>query len=269
MEAAGLGGPTMGLVLVPGLLASGIGALIFVGLDSLTGLGTFSLAIPNLPPFGTPDIAEFGWAVVIGLAAALLGPVILRLSLSVHRYAEKRSMIVLPLVGAAVAVLTIIYTQATGKPASDVLFSGENSVGPLVDHAASYSVGALLLLLACKTLAYGMSRGSFRGGPIFPALFIGAAGGIAMSHLPGLPLVAAVGMGIGAMTAAVLTLPLTSVLLASLLLLSDAVTVMPLVIVAVVVAYVGTAHVGPRLAARTSGSEHAGGSVPANIPART
>jgi H+/Cl- antiporter ClcA len=268
MEAAGLGGATMGLVLVPGLLASGIGALIFVGLDSLTGLGTFSLAIPQLPPFGRPDIAEFGWAIVIGLAAALLGPVILRLSLSVHRYAEKRAMIVLPLAGVAVAVLTIIYTQATGKPSSDVLFSGESSVGPLVDHAASYSVGTLLLLLVCKTLAYGVSRGSFRGGPIFPALFIGAAGGIAMSHLPGLPLVAAVAMGIGAMTAAVLTLPLTSVLLASLLVLSDAVKVMPLVIVAVVVAYVGVAHVGPRLAARMSGNEHADGGAQADSHAR-
>ena len=257
MEASGLGGATMGLVLVPGLLASGVGALIFVGLDSLTGLGTFSLAIPSLPPFGRPDVAEFGWAIVIGLAAALLGPVIEWLSLSVQRYAEKWVMIVLPLAGVAVAVLTIIYTQATGKPSSDVLFSGQSDIGPLIQHASSYSVGALLLLLVCKTLAYGVSRGSFRGGPIFPALFIGAAGGVAMSHLPGLPLVAAVGMGIGAMTAAVMKLPLTSVLLASLLLLSDAVKVMPLVIVAVVVAYVGVAHVGPRLTARPPGGERA------------
>ena len=82
MEASGLGGPMMGLVLLPGLLASGVGALIFVGLDNLTGLGTFSLAIPHLPHFSRPDVAEFGWAVVIGLAAALLGPVILWLSLS-------------------------------------------------------------------------------------------------------------------------------------------------------------------------------------------
>src|SRR6516164_2914529 len=175
MEASGLAGPTMGLVLVPGLLASGVGALIFIGLDSLTGLGTFSLAIPSLPPFGRPDVAEFGWAIVIGLAAALLGPVILRMCLSVQRYAEKWVMIVLPLAGVAVAVLTIIYTQATGKPSSDMLFSGEYAIGPLVDHAASYSVGALLLLLVCKTLAYGVSRDSFRGGPIFPPIFIGAA----------------------------------------------------------------------------------------------
>jgi H+/Cl- antiporter ClcA len=267
MEAAGLGGPTMGLVLVPGLLASGVGALIFIGLDSLTGLGTFSLAIPSLPPFGRPDVAEFGWAIVIGLAAALLGPAILRMCLSVQRYAEKRVMIVLPLAGLAVAVLTIIYTQATGKPSSDVLFSGQSDMGPLVDHAASYSVGTLLLLLVCKTLAYGVSRGSFRGGPIFPALFIGTAGGVAMSHLPGLPLVAAVAMGIGAMMAATTKLPLTSVLIASLLMLSDAVPVTPLVIVAVVIAYVAVAHIEPRLAARLTGSEHASSGAQADIPA--
>jgi len=136
-----------------------------------------------------------------------------------------------------------------------VLFSGQNDIGPLVDHAASYSVGTLLLLLVCKTLAYGLSRRSFRGGPIFPALFIGTAGGVAMSHLPGLPLVAAVAMGIGAMMAAVLKLPLTSVLLASLLMGSDAVAVMPLVIVVVVIAYVAVAHIEPRLAARMAGNK--------------
>ncbi|MGE5292521.1 MAG: chloride channel protein [Micromonosporaceae bacterium] len=257
MEASGLGGQMLGLVLVPGLLASGVGALIFVGLDNLTGLGTFSLAIPHLPAYSQPDVAQFGWAIVIGLAAALLGPAILWLSLSVHRYAEKWVMVVLPLAGVAVAVLTIIYTQATGKPASDVLFSGQSDTGTLVQHAASYSVGGLLLLLVCKTLAYGVSRGSFRGGPVFPALFIGITGGVAMSHLPGLPLVAAVAMGIGAMTAAVMKLPLTSVLLASLLVLPDAAKVMPLVIVAVVVAYVAVARIGPHLATQAQASERA------------
>jgi H+/Cl- antiporter ClcA len=235
-----------------------VGALIFVGLDGLTGLGTFSLAIPHLPTYSRPDVAQFGWAIVIGLAAALLGPAILWLCLWVHRYAEKWVMLVLPLAGVAVAVLTIIYTQATGKPASDVLFSGQADTGTLVQHAASYSVGALLLLLVCKTLAYSVSRGSFRGGPIFPALFIGTAGGVAMSHLPGLPLVAAVAMGIGAMTAAVMKLPLTSVLLASLLVLPDAAKVMPLVIVAVVVAYVAVAHIGPRLVNRDAAAAGAG-----------
>jgi hypothetical protein len=49
-------------------------------------------------------------------------------------------------------------------------------------------------------------------------------------------------MGIGAMSVAMLRLPMTSVLLATLLLFSDGLAVMPLVIVAVVVAYVVSAH---------------------------
>jgi H+/Cl- antiporter ClcA len=101
------------------------------------------------------------------------------------------------------------------------------------------------LLLVCKSLAYGVSLSSFRGGPVFPALFIGAAGGMALSHLPGLPLVAGVATGIGAMSAVMLNLPLTSVLLATLLLASDGLAVMPLVIVAVVVAYVASARLTP------------------------
>ena len=68
-----------------------------------------------------------------------------------------------------------------------MLFSGQSALGPLITNSASYTVGALLLLIACKGLACGVSLSSFRGGPTFPALFIGAAGGIALSHLPGLP----------------------------------------------------------------------------------
>ncbi|HET9969785.1 MAG TPA: chloride channel protein [Streptosporangiaceae bacterium] len=245
MEASGLGGPMLGIVLVPGLLAAGVGTLIFVGLDSWTGLGTFSLAIPGLPHFSRPNAAELGWAVAIGAAAPFAGVGIRWLGRLVYQYADRHPLFVLPLAGLAVAGLAIGYAEATGKSSSDVLFSGQSALGPLVQHSASYTVGALLLLMACKALAYGISLGSFRGGPIFPALFIGAAGGIALSHLPGLPLVPAVAMGLGAMSAVMLTLPLTSVLLATILLFSDGLAVTPLVIVAVVVAYVVAARIAP------------------------
>jgi H+/Cl- antiporter ClcA len=245
MEASGLGGPTLGVVLLPGLLASGVGALIFVGLDSLTGLGTFSLSVPGLPHFARPDIAEFGWALVIGVAAVIAGTATQRLGLLLRPHVERRILVLTPVVGLVVGGLAFAYTEGTGKSSSDVLFSGQTQLGPLITHAAGYSVGALVLLMACKGLAYGVSLSSFRGGPTFPALYIGAAGGIALSHLPGLPLVPAVAMGIGAMCAVVVRLPLTSVLLASLLLYSDGVAVMPLVIVAVVVAYVVSAKFAP------------------------
>jgi H+/Cl- antiporter ClcA len=107
-------------------------------------------------------------------------------------------------------------------------------------------VGALVLLLLCKSLAYAGSLVAFRGGPTFPAIFLGAAGGLALSHLPGLPLAPAVAMGLGATCAAMLQLPLTSVLLATLMLGADGLTVMPVVIVAVTVSYVGSARLTPR-----------------------
>ena len=245
MEASGLGGQVMSLVLLPGLLAAGIGSLIFVGLDAWTGHGTFSLALQGAPHFTRPDIAEFGWALVIGVAAALVGSGIRRSAPVVHRYAERWTLVVLPLVGLAVAGLAIAYAEGAGKPLSDVLFSGQDQLSPLVQNAASYTVGALLLLVVCKWLAYTVSLGSFRGGPIFPSLFIGAAGGIAMSHLPGLPMVAGLAMGMGAMSVVMMTLPLTSVLLPAILLPSSALTLTPLVIVAVVVAHVTAARLVP------------------------
>jgi hypothetical protein len=232
-------------VLVPGLVAAGVGSLIFVGLDSWTGLGTFSLALPDLPPFAHPDLAQFGWALVIGLAATVVGTSIRRLALLVRPHVERRLLLLTPLAGVVVAVLAMVYARASGHEFSEVLFSGQDALGPLMSQAAGYSAGALVLLVACKGLAYSVSLAGFRGGPVFPAMFLGAAGGIALSHLPGLPLVAGAAMGIGAMSVTMLRLPLTSVLLATLLLAEDGLTVMPLVIVAVAVAYVASARLTP------------------------
>jgi H+/Cl- antiporter ClcA len=100
-------------------------------------------------------------------------------------------------------------------------------------------------LLVCKTVAYGVSLSSFRGGPIFPALFVGAVGGVALSHLPGLDPVAGAAMGMGAMVVVMLGLPLSAVLLATLLLGSDGIDVTPLVIIAVAIAYVATERLAP------------------------
>jgi hypothetical protein len=144
-----------------------------------------------------------------------------------------------------VALLVILFTEVTGKSASYVLFSGQNALPTLIHHAALFSAGAIVLLMVCKGAAYGLSLSSFRGGPVFPGMFVGAALGIALSHLPGLPMIAGVGMGIGAMTVAMLGLPLVSVLLASLFLSADGVELMPLIIVAVVVSYVLSARLKP------------------------
>jgi len=240
MEAAGLAGSMVEVVLVPGLLSSAIGALIFVGLDSWTGFGTFSLTVPNLPKAVHPDIAQFGWAIPIGVAAAFVGWAIRWGAVRATPHVGAHRMVFTPAIGIAVAGLAIAYGEVTGHKATDVLFSGQTLLPDLIDHSADYSVGALVMLFLCKALGYSLSMSSFRGGPTFPGMFIGAAGGIALAHLPGLPLITGVAMGIAAMTTAMLRLPLTAVLVTSIFLMPDALTVMPVEVVAAVVAYVVT-----------------------------
>ena len=245
MEAAGIGGAMLGVVLVPGLVAAGVGSLIFVGLDKLTGFGVFSLAIPHIPPFGSPTVGEFGWAIAIGILAAALSSVIRRLALLLQPIVERRMLLLTSLVGLGVGGLAVIFAEISGHPSSEVLFSGQSALPGLVEQASAWTVGALLLLVACKGIAYSLSLSSFRGGPVFPGMFLGAAGGIAMSHLPGLPMIAGVGIGIGAMTVAMLNLPLVSVLLPTLILSADAIDLMPLVIIGVSVSYVLSARLAP------------------------
>ncbi|HSD01798.1 MAG TPA: chloride channel protein, partial [Gaiellales bacterium] len=128
LEASGLGGPMLGLVLLPGLLSAGIGMLVFIGLDSLTGFGTFSLAIPGLPPVGQPTGAMFLWALVFGVGAAVLGRAIQWLALKVRPYVERRMVLLMPVVGVLIAGLAIGFGQATDKSSSEVLFSGQSAL---------------------------------------------------------------------------------------------------------------------------------------------
>ena len=127
----------------------------------------------------------------------------------------------------------------------------------LIGQAGTWSLAALAWLLVFKGLAYGLSLGSYRGGPTFPALFLGAAAGIMCSHLPGFPLSAAVPVGMGVAIVAVLRLPLSAVVLATLLTSHAGPKIEPLIIAGVVVAYVVTlvmAHPPARASKSTSES---------------
>ena len=48
-----------------------------------------------------------------------------------------------------------------------------------------FAADALALLLLFKGLAWSISLGNFRGGPTFPAIFLGVAAGLMAGHLPG------------------------------------------------------------------------------------
>ena len=240
MEAAGVGGATLTLVALPGLLASGVGALVFVGMNSWTGLGSFSLSLTSVPPAADPTIATMLWALPIGVACAALGWLIRWIGLSLRPLVHVNRVLVTTVLGAAIGSTAMAYQLVSDHSFTQVLFSGQDALPELVADATTYSTWVLIVLAACKTLAYGLSLSAFRGGPVFPAMFLGAVLGIAVSGLPGMDLAPAIGMGIGAMCAAMLRLPLTSTLLATLLLGADGVSVTPQVVVAVVAAFLVT-----------------------------
>jgi H+/Cl- antiporter ClcA len=146
-------------------------------------------------------------------------------------------MLVTSALGLLIGLTAMVYQLVTGRSFTQVLFSGQDALPELVEHAANYPLGVVVLLILCKAVAYGLSLSAFRGGPVFPSMVIGAALGIAAAGLPGMNSAAAIGMGIGAMCAAMLRLPLTSTLLAVLLMGADGVMVTPQVVV-VAVAFV-------------------------------
>lgn len=61
IEGAGLGGPQLTALILPCLLASGIGALVFTGFGHWTGLSIGALSLPSEPPSGVPDPGDFLW----------------------------------------------------------------------------------------------------------------------------------------------------------------------------------------------------------------
>lgn len=240
IEAAGLGGPTLPLVLLPGLMSAGIGSLVFIGLDNWAGLSNSDYALSpfTLPAYSSPTFADFVWAATLALVAALVTFGIIELSRFSAQVVSKKPWLLIPAAGVVVAGLAIVFAQITGQSADVVLFSGESAFDSMFAQAATLSLGTLALLLVLKSAAWGLSMGSFRGGPTFPALFVGAVGGLLAAHLPGFSETPAVAALMGATAVAVLRLPLSSVVIAMLLTSQAGLATAPIIIVAVVVAYI-------------------------------
>jgi H+/Cl- antiporter ClcA len=267
IEAIGLGGPKLTLVLLPGLLAAGIGTLVSIGMGSWTGLSSSSYALGSLslPSFARPDIAEFGWTIALAIAIAAVTVMVIRGGRVTERVVARALLLLLPVVGLIVGGLAIAFSEASGKGVNEVLFSGQSALPGLVADAGTWSVSALALLIAFKGVAYALSLGSFRGGPTFPALFLGAAAGIMAGHLPGFSITPGVAVGMGAAFVTVLRLPLSAVVVATLLTSKAGPGAEPLIIVGVVVAYVVATLLSDRRTAVAGGSAATSDAPPAVV----
>ena len=255
IEASGLGGPLLALVLLPGLMAAGIGSLVFVGLGSWSGLSTaaWELSPFPLPPYDGPGWGNFGWTILLAVVTAIVTFAVMELARLVLRCVSRSRFVLTVVAGLAVGGLAIAYAESTGSSPNAVLFSGESALGSLFDSAATISLWSLALLLVFKGLAWSISLSSFRGGPAFPAIFLGAVAGLLAGHLPGYSETPAVAALVGACCVSVLRLPLASLMIASLLSVKAGLDVAPLVVIAVVVAYLTSEALTAYVDARVGG----------------
>ena len=86
-------------------------------------------------------------------------------------------------------------------------------------------------------MAYALSLGAFRGGPIFPSIMLGGALGVLIAPLPGLGLAGGMAVGMAAFASAGMKMPLSAVALTVLLFGPNASEVFPEVAIAAVTAY--------------------------------
>jgi H+/Cl- antiporter ClcA len=172
--------------------------LFFPLVAAAAGSVTMLLLGGNILSFKLPDTGPFQpiWllmGLVVAAASAGIAIVMVWLFPFVHRaFHSLRNPFVFTLLGGAVlGVLGMI-----GGPLT--LFKGADQTVELLEHPTDYSSAQLATFAGIKILALLVAASSgFRGGRIFPAVFIGAALGLlGASLLPGLPLAVAVACGV-------------------------------------------------------------------------
>jgi H+/Cl- antiporter ClcA len=232
MVEGGLGmGAALLPIILPGFVAAAVGYLIFVGFGDWGGLEAQGLVVPNLPPYNGTHLADLIVAILVGILAALVVVVARRAAAPLDRHGRDGRNIPLLLVGGGLAVGLLAQTADwLGANSQDVLFSGQASVPGLV---TTDSTKIVLVLFLAKALAYAVSLGAgFRGGPVFPAIFLGIALATFTTVWFDVSPTLAVAVGTAAGTAAVTRLLVTSSLFATLLVGTAGVDAVPAAVLA-------------------------------------
>ncbi|MFF2650746.1 chloride channel protein [Streptomyces sp. NPDC058045] len=235
IEGAGLGGPQLFAVMLPVLLAGGVGSIVFTGFGHWTGVKTGSLTL-QLPPPPRLDTGDVVWSLLMGVALGVALHYVTGLGRRIAVAVVPRPGPVIAASAAGMAVCVALYSVATGRSPAEAALSGQSTLAKLAQDPHSWPVAALVAVLAFKGVAYALCLGSLRGGPIFPSLFLGGAAGVLLAPLPGFGVVPAMAAGMAASSAAVLRLPVSSVVLVALLV--GHVDALPVIMLAAVAAFV-------------------------------
>ena len=156
------------------MVAAGAGALTT---DGLSG-GRLSMAIP-LPPYPGANVADLLAGAVIASAAALLGLVGVYAFRGMYPLFKQISnpLLALTIGGAVLGVLGMV-----GGPIT--LFKGLDQMKELAEDASQYNTAGLAVVTLVKIAALVVAGTcGFRGGRIFPSVFVGVAAGLFASAL--------------------------------------------------------------------------------------
>jgi H+/Cl- antiporter ClcA len=203
------------------------------------------------------EVDQLGWAIVVAVIATVTVTIARLIGFLVARAAGPQPHLRI-LVGASlvIAASALAMHYSTGEPVLYVVTSGEELI---TDLPTLTSIGTVAAILIFKAIAYAVSLGSgFRGGPFFPAMFVGAAAGLlvalALPSGPGVQPAIVVGVVAAVIATAPMKWPIAIVLGIAIGLVMGTWTLVPAALIGAVVAR-AIPRWGDRIAVRADAHE--------------
>lgn len=265
-------GPEVALVatgsMVGGLAARMLGVRDAAGTKKVVGFGALGalLALFVKPVLsgsmklgGAPttiEVDQLAWAIVVALIATVAVTLARLVGFLFARAAgEGPHLIILVVSALVIGVAALAMHYWTGEDVIYITTSGEELI---TDLPTLTSISTVVAIIVLKSIAYAVSLGSgFRGGPFFPAMFIGAASGLLIALLlpdgPSVPAAIVVGVVASVIATAPMKWPVAIGLGIVLGFLVGTWTLVPAALVGAIVA-----RAIPRLGDRITLSAHAG-----------
>jgi H+/Cl- antiporter ClcA len=221
-------------VLIPGLIASFLGFIIF-----FATVGVGFLNVYEMPSYEIEEWHFFA-AIPLGVVAALLS-VMLGTSVGMLKRAARplaeHTVVLATLGGVALGLIGVAVPLTLG--------SGQDQLAGTIELAEALGTAMLVGIVLAKIVAMAVSLATgFIGGPVMPVLFIGGTAGLAAhSIVPALPIGLTFSCLLVAIAGAVVKAPFSLVLLAAFMVGLGPIETAPAG-VAVITAYLLTSGLG-------------------------
>ncbi len=215
----------------------------FGALGAILALFVAPILSGSLKLGGIPSVIEvdqLGWAIAVAIIVTVIVTLARVVAALIARVVGSGPH--LPILIAAALIVgasALIVQNQTGASITFIVTSGEEFITQLPTLT---SVSTVIAIIVFKAIAYAVSLGAgFRGGPFFPAMFVGAAVGLLISLVmgdsgPSVPAAVVVGVIASLIATAPLKWPIVIILGVVLGLLMGSLTLVPAALIGAIVA---------------------------------